>query len=252
MLKLHCGDYANTINDVADLILTSPPYNIGSSSDAVTGKRKHGLYDPKSYRSIREYPDNLPEAEYQDSQVAFLRWAAAHIKQDGVVVYNHKPRRKAGAIIHPLTWIARVEELTLVEEVVWDRTSTHNHCPQMMWQQTERLYVLRRTDGKYRLNNHRGLAQRSDVWRIPRAQVNGHNAPFPIAMAEAAIEAWCPAGGLVIDPYAGSGTTAIAAIKTGRSFVGSEALQKYHALALSRIQLECGNNDGIQTKQSAA
>lgn len=248
MYTLHCGSYADTINDVADLILTSPPYNIGSSSDAITGKRKHGLYDPKSYRSIREYPDNMPEYEYQDSQVEFLQWAAAHIHRDGVVVYNHKPRRKGGAIIHPMSWISRVSELVLVEEIVWDRASTHNHCPQMMWQQTERLYVLRRADGKYRLNNHRGLSQRSDVWRIPRAKVNGHNAPFPLAMAIAAIEAWCPDNGLVIDPYTGSGTTAIAALETGRNFVGSERLSKYHKLALTRIQ----EHEHIHTEESAA
>ena len=242
-MQLLQGTYEKTLNKYrADLILTSPPYNIGSSSAAKTGRRQHGLYDAKSYRSICEYPDNLPECEYQAQQLDFMYWAADHLTDDGVLVYNHKPRRKNGRIIHPLTWAQHCNELNLVEEIVWDRGSTHNHCPQMMWQQTERLYVFRKRGGKYHLHNTNktGLPQQSDVWRVPRAPVNGHNAPFPLSLAEAAILAWCPEDGLVMDPYTGSGTTAIAAHNCGRDFVGSEALKKYHALALKRIKYETG------------
>ena len=237
-IDLRHGDFSSTITEKnADLILTSPPYNIGSSSVAKTGGRRVGQYDSKSYRSIREYADNMPEADYQKSQVAFLEWARDRIKKNGVIVYNHKLRRKNGCILHPMSWIAQAQGLVLVEEIVWDRGSTHNHCPQMMWQQTERLFVLRKPEGKYRLRNTKatGLPQTSDVWRVNKAPVNGHNAPFPLEIAEAAVKAWCPKGGTVIDPYSGSGTTALACMNTGRQFIGSERLKKYFNLSRKRL-----------------
>lgn len=230
------GSYRDVLSNVtADLILTSPPYNIGSKAPRRDGQRKHGKYDPKSYGAITGYPDDLPEAEYQKSQVDFLCWAAAHLSKHGALVYNHKPRRN-GHMIHPMSWILRVPELTLMEEIVWDRGSTHNHGRQLMWPTTERLYVLRRTDGVYSLINTDTLPERSDVWRIPPDRSGtGHNAPFPIALAEAAVAAWSRPGELVCDPYAGSATTGIAAANLGRRFVGSEVLPKYYRIGAERL-----------------
>jgi DNA modification methylase len=235
-VKILHGDYRKVIPELeADLVFTSPPYNIGSKSVRKDGQRSQGKYDAKSYGAIRDYPDNLAEDEYQRQQVDFLKWAATRMKKDGVLVYNHKPRRKGGRLIHPFEWFALVPELTLMEEVIWDRGSTHNHCNRLMWPHTERLYVFRRTDGKYRLCNTKDLDFRSDVWRLSRDKPNGHNAPFPQVLAEAVVRAWSSAGDLVVDPYCGSGTTAVASKHLGRSFVGSERLKKYWQLAQRRI-----------------
>ena len=237
MVDLRLGSYDNVLDDVqADLIFTSPPYNIGSKSPAKTGKRnaEAGTYDPKSYRGIREYEDNLPEGEYQQQQIEFLDWCGRHLRPDGVVVYNHKLRRKDRRMAHPMEWILR-SNLELMDEVVWDRGSTHNHCQQMMWQHTERLFVLRRCGDRYLLKNTKELGYRSDIWRLGRAPVNGHNAPFPEALARAVVKAWSRPGDLVCDPYAGSGTTAVASRDLGRNFIGAELLPEYHAKALARI-----------------
>jgi site-specific DNA-methyltransferase (adenine-specific) len=233
---IHCGDYKDVLSDVrADLIFTSPPYNIGSKSPRIDGFRKDGGYDPKSFGAIRDYDDNLPEAEYQNQQADFLIWAADHLKPDGVLVYNHKPRRRNNRLIHPGKWFLRpdVEQrLRLMEECVWDRGSTHNHCKQLLWPQTERLYVFHRTDGSYRLNDNRS---RSDLWKISRSSKNTHCAAFPAELAEAVIELWSRPGDLVCDPYAGSGTTAVAAQKLGRSFEGAEILEKYWLLSCQNL-----------------
>ena len=157
------------------------------------------------------------------------------MKKSGVLVYNHKPRRKGGRLIHPFEWFARVPELTLMEEVIWNRGSTHNHCNRLMWPHTERLYVFRRTDGKYTFQNTGNLDFRSDVWCLSRGKTNGHNAPFPLVLAEAVINAWSSPGDLVLDPYCGSGTTAVAARGLGRAFLGAEVLKKYHKLATQRL-----------------
>ena len=231
------GDYRAVLRDVcADLIFTSPPYNIGSKQARADGHRKHGRYDPKSYGAIRDYPDTVPEPEYQDQQAAFLIWAADHLTEHGVLVYNHKPRRRNGTMIYPAEWFLRLEvraRLTLVEEVIWDRGSTHNHADRLMWPQTERLYVFHRADGPYRFLNTAELPQRSDVWRIKlnSQATRGHACPFAVELAQAVIAAWSQPGDLVCDPYLGSGTTALAAIGLGRRFVGAEILEKYHRQA---------------------
>jgi adenine-specific DNA-methyltransferase len=49
------------------------------------------------------------------------------------------------------------------------------------------------------------------------------------------IEAFCPPGGLVLDPFAGSGSTGEAAFLAGRRFVGIELDPKYHAAAAARL-----------------
>jgi DNA modification methylase len=238
--NLYRGSYSDTLlNHVsANLICTSPPYNIGSRCPAKTGKRNSRLktYDPKSYRGIREYQDSLPEERYQESQVVFLKWCEEHLADDGILAYNHKPRRKDGRLIHPLEWISRVPQLSLMEEIIWDRGSTHNHSSGLMWPHTERIYILHRTGDKYCLKNTRDLDFRSDVWRIPRSPVNGHNAPFPEALARAIIRAWSKPGQLVIDPYMGSGTTGAAAISLGRNFAGAEILNKYYQMVVNRMK----------------
>jgi DNA modification methylase len=233
------GDYRETLSHVrANLIFTSPPYNIGSRSPRKDGFRKHGLYDPKSFGAITDYPDSLPEDEYQRSQVAFLIWAANHLADDGVLVYNHKDRVKNLALISPLDWIRRSTvkaRLTLAQTIVWDRGSTHNHAPRLMWPTHEYLFVLYRADSNYPFRSSIDLPHRNTMWRIPPAVSNGHNAPFPIELAEGVIKAWSKPGDLVCDPYCGSGTTGVAAAKLGRRFEGAEILPKYHAMAYERI-----------------
>lgn len=240
--ELLCGSYDSTpahYTGSVDLIFTSPPYNIGSKSPRIDGRRKQGGYDPKSYGGITGYADSLPENTYQDQQVAFLRWCVSMLTDDGVLVYNHKPRRKNMGMIHPMQWILRVPQLQLMEEVVWDRGSTHNHANRLFWPTTERLYVLRKADGDYRFVNKPELAFRSDVWRIPlssrKATESSHACPFSESLASAVITAFTDPGQLVCDPYTGSGTTAMAAARLGRSFVGTELSKKYHADTSHRL-----------------
>src|SRR5579864_4041797 len=102
---LHLGHYADTLRHVqANLILTSPPYNIGSKSPKILTNRKYGGYDQKSWGAIEGYPDKLPEHTYQEEQKDFLRWCSVHITTRGSVLYNHKPRHQKGSLIHPFSW----------------------------------------------------------------------------------------------------------------------------------------------------
>lgn len=81
--------------------------------------------------------------------------------------------------------------------------------------------------------------RRDNVWTVPVSNKNyGHPAVFPEQLAIDHIISWSEPGQLVYDPFIGSGTTAIAAIKTGRQWVASEISEEYCKIAHSRILLE--------------
>ena len=240
---LRCGDYVTALVDLpdVDLIFTSPPYNIGSKAERQDGQRKQGKYDPKSFGSVRSYPDHLPEDLYQQSQRAFLAWGAAHLRPMGVIVYNHKPRHRDGVLIKPESWFPA--DLVQIDEVVWDRGSTHNHCKSFLYQTTERLYILQRRDSVERgVRAFFATDGMRDVWKIEREFRKGklHDATFPLALAQRVIRLWSPTDGLVCDPYSGSGTTMLAAAIEGRRFYGSELMSCHFEAAEGRYQELCG------------
>jgi len=79
------------------------------------------------------------------------------------------------------------------------------------------------------------------IWMgLTGASTKDHPAPYPLELAERLIRMFSFAGDLVLDPFLGSGTTAIAAARTGRHSIGYEISAKYHGLALKRFYRETG------------
>ncbi len=77
---------------------------------------------------------------------------------------------------------------------------------------------------------------RRTVWTIAtRPYADAHFAVFPPALVEPCIKAGCPAGGIVLDPFLGSGTTLLVAQRLGRSGVGIELNADYCRLAENRL-----------------
>ncbi len=76
-----------------------------------------------------------------------------------------------------------------------------------------------------------------DIWEIQseRATKVGHPAPFPVALPRRLIELYTYKGDLVLDPFIGSGTTAVAAVETGRHYVGFDTEPEYVDLARGRL-----------------
>ena len=82
----------------------------------------------------------------------------------------------------------------------------------------------------------RGAALRS-VWHLPSEPFDGeHYATMPSRLAELCVLAGCPAGGLVIDPFAGAGTTGLVAVRAGRRFWGCEIVPESAEMARRRIR----------------
>lgn len=104
---------------------------------------------------------------------------------------------------------------------------------------------------------HAGFNERWDAMSKDEQQANGRNcrnvwtiatqpfseahfATFPIALAERCIKAGCPAGGLVLDPFGGSGTTGLAADRLRRDAILIELNPEYAAMARRRIEADAG------------
>ena len=75
-----------------------------------------------------------------------------------------------------------------------------------------------------------------DVWHINTVPYKGgHFAAYPPKLAERCILAGCPRGGVVLDPFFGSGTTGLAAVMNDRRYIGIELNAAYCELARARI-----------------
>jgi DNA modification methylase len=75
-----------------------------------------------------------------------------------------------------------------------------------------------------------------DVWTVATAPFKGaHFATFPPKLIEPCILAGCPKGGVVLDPFIGSGTTGMVAVRNGRDYVGVELNPEYAEMAEKRI-----------------
>jgi site-specific DNA-methyltransferase (adenine-specific) len=90
--------------------------------------------------------------------------------------------------------------------------------------------------------------QEMDAWMRPfwrdvkgASLRNGHPAPFPIELAERLIRMFSFAGDVVLDPFAGSGSTAIASMRAGRSSISVEVEREYLMMALGRLRKEASH-----------
>ena len=101
----------------------------------------------------------------------------------------------------------------------------------------------RRTDGETTDTVRREINTmkcRGTVWNYLMAGDKNpikreHPAPFPDAIPEDVINCFCPPNGVVLDPFMGSGSTAVAAIRTGRNFIGFEISEQYCDISRRRI-----------------
>jgi len=132
---------------------------------------------------------------------------------------------------------------TLRSAVIWERPGnlgepTAHDRPHRTY---ENVFIFTK-DVKY-FFNRAALGDEEDIWTIKARPENPHShaAPFPMELVDRCLACGCPEGGLVLDPFLGSGTTAIAALRSGRSAIGIELNPNYCNEAEQRVTAEFGN-----------
>lgn len=94
--------------------------------------------------------------------------------------------------------------------------------------------------GFYFLKYHPNGSKPSDVWDIMPEDTQGrgpHYAPYPEDLCKIPILASCPPGGVVLDPFCGTGTTLAVAMKLGRKSIGIDISEEYLDLAVERFHV---------------
>lgn len=218
-----CIEVMQGIKDKSiDLILTSPLYNLGNNHH--TGSKL-----------IYPYEDDINETEYQELQLRFLNLCYCILKDDGSLLYNHKNRIKNGISITPYEWILK-SDFIIKQEIVW-KNGSQNFDKIRFYPMTERIYWLSKSpDTKlYNAINHHDLFNETE-WK-PQTTNNSHQRTFPVKLAEDLLKCF-PDKQVILDPFAGSGTTAIAAIRQNRNYILIEKEPKYYDIINKRIDQE--------------
>jgi site-specific DNA-methyltransferase (adenine-specific) len=94
-----------------------------------------------------------------------------------------------------------------------------------------------RHDGRWDQAFHPLGRNKRTVWSIPLSKFrDAHFAVFPESLVETCILAGCPSGGLVLDPFVGSGTVPLVARRFGRDYLGIDCVDEYCRMSRERIK----------------
>lgn len=120
-------------------------------------------------------------------------------------------------------------------EAIKEPYAENHHLPG-----NKRVYNANRPDGMTlrtdRDNENPNGRNKRSVWTITTKPFKeAHFATFPEKLIEPMVKAGCPAGGICLDPFMGSGTTAVVARKLGRNYIGIELNQKYVEISERRL-----------------
>ncbi len=244
-------------NSVA-LVVTSPPYFVGKEYElAVTGELDSGSKVPETYF---EFLEMLHDVFAECVRV---------LEPGGRIAVNvanlgRKPYRSLSADV-----IGILQDrlgLLLRGEVIWEKAATSaGSCAwgsfakasnPVLRDMTERVIIA--SKGRFSraiavkdrkrlglpyestLANDEFVDVTRDVWRIDSESATriGHPAPFPVELPRRLIDLYTYKDDIVLDPFVGSGTTVVAAARTGRIGVGYDLDPSYIELASSRLDAE--------------
>jgi DNA modification methylase len=212
-----------------DIVVMSPPYNTLPQSHKPSGlhaERKSGI-NRWIKKASDGYSDAMPEDEYQKWLRGIIGLCLESAR--GLVWMNHKVRYREGAAIHPLQFLP----FPVYAEVIWDRgISMALNCKRYA-PSHEGIWGF----GKPNYWDD-SLNTRMSVWRISPQRSDDHPCPYPMELVSPLIISSAKKGGLVIDPFMGSGTTLRAAKDLGRKAIGIEIEEKYCEIAVKRLAQE--------------
>lgn len=233
--KIICGDCLEVMKEIpdqsVDLVITSPPYNLGikktfgkQTTSKWKGKWNNSKIQAAGYDAHDDY---MPEDKYIDWQKKVLAESFRVIKDNGAIFYNHKWRVQKGILQQRLEII---EGLPLRQIIIWKKAGGLNFNEGYFLPTYEVIYLI--TKPKFKLPPK--VNRLGDVWEITQQKGSWHPAPFPVELASRCCEA--TSGSLVLDPFMGSGSTAIAAKKLGKKYIGIDISSDYCQKAEERIK----------------
>lgn len=234
MIHHHSCEHMSELPDCSvALMVTSPPYNVGKDYDLDMTLGEHLDLMAKTFAETRR-------VLAPGGRIAF-----------NVANLGRKPYIPLNAYICS---IAAELGLLMRGEIIWVKgKGTSGSCAWGSWMSAGNPtlrdlheYILifskdrfdRPSKGESTISREEFMSATTSVWNIPpeSAKKVGHPAPFPIGLVTRLIHLYTFKNDIVLDPFMGSGTTALAALMTGRRYVGYEINQEYIELAQKRIK----------------
>jgi len=232
-----------------DLMVTSPPYNIGINYG---NKWENGrAIESKGFK----YSDNLPEHEYREMLRTVIYETRRVLKENGQIWLNIKNRYDGEQIIPPYWVMEFFEDMYLKNLIVWNfdwgGSTNKRFAPRyefiFFYTKNKKNYTFNLDKVKIPSLNFRPdryktqLKNPSDVWRMALVSGNEnertkHPAQYPEELIERIILTGTNEGDIVLDPFMGSGTTALVAKKFKRHYIGYEIVNEYIEMANKRIK----------------
>lgn len=230
--KIICGDCLDVMRQMPDksihLVVTSPPYNLKNSTGNGMKDGRGGKWSGAALMNgYANHDDCMPHDKYVKWQRACLDEAMRVLSDNGAVFYNHKWRVQGG-LLQDRRDI--VDGFPVRQVIIWKRRGGINFNSGYFLPTYEVIYLIAKSQFKLRSKAN----AMGDVWELPQERDNVHPAPYPLELAERCITA--TEAGIVLDPFMGSGTTAIACKKHGRRYIGIEIASRYCELAEKRIK----------------
>jgi site-specific DNA-methyltransferase (adenine-specific) len=235
--RIYCSS-SETMVDIPDdsvhLMVTSPPYNV-----------------------TKEYDRDLTLEEYRELLRRVFTETYRVLATGGRACVNvanlgRKPYIPLHAyIISDLLEVG----FHMRGEIIWDKAGSA--APSTAWGSwlsasnpvlrdvheyilvfSKESFSRRSSERESTIEKEQFLEWTKSVWKFPSASARqvGHPAPFPEELPMRLIKLYTYRGEVVLDPFAGSGTTCVAALKAGRRYVGYEIEPEYVQLAEERIQ----------------
>jgi len=242
-----CMDLLRTIPDgAAGLVVTSPPYNIGKayekaavdldtyiSGQAMVIREAYRILDPRGSMcwQVGNHVVNSIIAPLDILLYPIFAELGLHLRNRIVWHYEHglHCRKRFSGRYETILWFTKA-----------DRDYVFNLDPVRVPQKYPgKKYFKGPKVGQYSCNP---LGKNpGDVWTIPNVKHNhvektDHPCQFPVELVERLILSMTEENALVVDPYIGAGSTAIAALLHSRRAAGAEIVPKYAALACNRVR----------------
>lgn len=213
--------------ETVKIVVTSPPYNIKNSTGNGLKDGRRGKWPNAALQSGYDgHDDCLPHGEYVAWRRECLTEMLRLLRPDGAIFYNHNGAcRTACCRIAPTFCRAS----PCVKSSFGRDRGGINFNPGYFLPNYEVVYLIAKP--AFRLAPKANAA--GCVWRINQENDNPHPAPFPVDLAARCIQS--VGAGPVLDPFMGSGTTAIAAEQAGVHWIGIEKSAEYVKMARDRL-----------------
>jgi site-specific DNA-methyltransferase (adenine-specific)/site-specific DNA-methyltransferase (cytosine-N4-specific) len=245
-----CRDVLPTLTPASlDCVVTSPPY----------AEQRKGFYD------------GVPEAEYPAFTVAWLASLRPALKERGSVLINIREHVAGGQIsdyVHRTRLAVRDAGWIECDELIWIKPAAppvgHPMRPRRSWERilwfspSRHPWCDPRANGEPSLKIGKNWTSRNDRSWVSGASkafhagvsrstdyicagVNamaqtGHPAAYPVTLAAWCLRLVCPPDGLSCDPFSGSGTTGLAALRLGMGYVGIEKDDTHVTVSVARLR----------------